>query len=181
MNRTFLLALTLVFAFACGPQPAPNSNGKGNSNSTANGNRGDDGIAAESGNKLVVITVGTKPPDGKYYLSVAPDIVTLSVSEGNQIEWVVSNPFPDVILSNIQIGKFTYVGGPNPNTDPFGNGGGFTFAFVAPASTAQQQSGRPGPGKDKYGIYDYMVTGTATIGTGAPIALTMDPRVVVGD
>lgn len=175
MNRTFLLALTLVFAFACDPQTAPNHNGKGNSNSTANGNRADEGIAVESEYQLVVITVGTKPNSDTYFLSVSPVSVYISAAKAEQIEWIVSNPFPNVNLSNIQIGKFK--GGTTPNSDPFGNGGTFKFAYVAPQANAHKLSGI----SDKYGTYDYEVTGTATIGTGAPITLKMDPRVVVGD
>ena len=175
MNRTFLLALTLVFAFACSPQPGPNNNGTANSNSTANGNHAGDGIAVEAASKPVVITVGTKPSTDTYYLSVAPDTVYLSASQAEQIEWIVSNPFPNVNLSNVQIGKFK--GGITPNTDPFGNGGTFTFSYVAPQAAAHKLSGTTA----KYGTYTYEVTGTATIGDGAPKTLKMDPRVVVGD
>jgi len=170
MNRTFLLALTLVFAFACGPQPAPNTNEKGNSNS-------DEGIAAGPVTIPVVITVGTKTNSDTYFLSVAPYSVTLSASNGDQIQWIISNPFKDVNLSNIQIGKFTYKGGPTPNTDPFGNGGTFTFPYVAPQTTALKFSGT----SNRYGTYDYEVSGTATINEGPPKTLKMDPRVVVGD
>ena len=170
MNRTFLLALPLVFVFACGPQPSPT----GNSNS-ANANHSQGDITATPATIPVVITVGTKPNLDTYFLSVAPYSVTLSASNGDQIQWIVSNPYPNVNLSNIQIGKFK--GGTTPNTDPFGNGGTFNFSYVAPQGTALKYSGTT----NRYGTYDYEVTGTATIGSGSPIPLKMDPRVVVGD
>lgn len=173
MNRTFLLALPLVFVFACGPQPAPTHNGNGNSNS-ANANHSE-GIAGAPATIPVVITVGTKPNSDTYFLSVAPYEVTLSAGNGDQIEWIISNPFPNVNLSNIKIGDFKG-GTPTPNTDPFGNGGSFNFAYVAPQATAYKMSGTT----NKYGTYDYVVTGKATIGT-TTVTLTKDPRVVVGD
>ena len=174
MNRTFLLALTLVFAVACNPQPTPNSNGKGNGNATANSNRADETLVVGIG-KPVVVTVGTKPNTDTYYLSVAPASVYLSAERAEQIEWVISNPFPDVNVSNLQIGNFK--GGVIPNTDPFGNGGTFTFSYIAPQAAAHKMSGT----SDKYGTYTYEVSAMATIGTGPPIKLSMDPHVVVGD
>lgn len=175
MNRTFLLALTLVFSFACS-QPTRNDNGNANSNSYANANRGDEGITTGSSDKLVVITLGTKGTEDKLYFSVAPEMVKVSVSKGQQIEWIISNPFPDVTLSNIRITNFA--GGTIPNKDPFSNGGTFTFPEVSSQSTANQLSGRSED--NKKGTYTYDVIGTATRGSTS-ITVSLDPRVVVGD
>lgn len=169
MKRAFLLALTLSFVVACSPKPATTGHGgPKNANQT-------EGVAGGPTTIPVVITVGTKPNSDTYFLSVAPYSVTLSASNGDQIEWIISNPFPTVNLSNIQISKFK--GGTPANSDPFGNGGAFNFSYVAPRSTAFRLSGTT----NRYGTYDYEVTGTATITGGPPIPLTMDPRLVVGD
>lgn len=169
MKRVFLFALALSLSISCSPKPATTGHGSGTGNSNQP-------VPAVGPNIFpVVITLGTKPGSDIYYLSVAPAVVTLSVSNADQIQWIISNPFAGLNLSNIQVTKFK--GGTPPNTDPFANGGTFTFGFVPQQATTNRLSGT----SSRYGIYDYEVVGTLTLQSGATVSVKMDPRVIITD
>jgi hypothetical protein len=158
MRRTSLSLFALLFVFAC--------------------SRPDDHAtvapAPTASFKQVVISLATKA-DGKQHLTVTPDRVTISLKNGEQVEWIVSDA-TDWNLTNVQITKF--LGERTGKTDPFGNGGTFTFPSVSAHSVSEQPSGAGQP--DSYDTYTYVVTGTLTV-NGTQVPVTLDPRLVVGD
>lgn len=171
MKRIFLslFALTLAFGFACNPQPASNGNA----------NRSISTAVAPAHIIPVVITLGTKPLNTKtYYLSIAPDSVTLSVTNGDQIQWIVSNPFKGLTLSKLQITNFkgTVYGG----TDPFNNGGQFSFGLVTSQSASDTQSGVGIKGSG-YDAYTYDVRGKLTLEDGKQVDVVIEPQVIINE
>lgn len=158
MRRTSLRFLALLFVFACSPRPA------------------DHALAPAPGisTKQVVISL-IKKADGKYYFTVNPEQVSISLKNGEQIEWIV-NDATDLNLTNVQITKF--LGQVTKNTDPFGNGGTFSFLSVSANSVSEQPSGAAKPGS--YDTYPYIVIGTITV-NGNPVQVTLDPRVIISE
>lgn len=169
-----LFALTLAFGFACSPRPATSVKTRG---------RADAGVSVTGAacdrapiHHSVVISLGTKPMKDAYYLSVAPYEVSISVKCKDQIRWIVSNPFKEFELKDIQITSFKR--SKAPYTDPFGSGSSkFDVRYVGPQRIGDVLSSIG----VNYGEYEYEVTGTLTLPDGRSIPLTMDPRVVVGD
>lgn len=167
-----LFALTLAFGFACSPQPAANSNVRGS---------GDGGVNVAGCDRppivySIVISLGTKTMKDVYYLSVAPYEVAISVKCRDQIRWIVSNPFKEVELKDVQITKFKRTKA--PYNDPFGSAPSkFEVKYVGPQRIGDVLGGIG----VNYGEYEYEVSGKVTLADGRTMDLTMDPRVVVGD
>ena len=152
MRRTSLGFFALLFVFACS-RPATVA------------------PAPTASFKQVVISLATKP-GGKQHFTVTPDRVTISIRNGDQVEWIVSDN-TDLDLTNVQITKF--LGEKTGKTDPFGNGGTFTFPQVSAHSNSEQPSGAAKPDYDEY---TYIVTGTIMV-NGNPVQVTLDPRVII--
>jgi hypothetical protein len=169
-----LFALTLAFGFACSSRPATSVTPGGSADAGVN----TAGAACDRApiHYSIVISLGTKPMKDAYYLSVAPYEVSISVKCKDQIRWIVSNPFKDVEVKDIQITRFKR--SKAPYTDPFGSGSSrFEVKYVGPQRIGDVLSSIG----VNYGEYDYEVSGTLTLPDGRSIPLTMDPRVVVGD
>ena len=149
------IAATVVLASACTDQRAASS------------------ISAGGTSVPVVITLGFKPGSDTYCFSVAPDTVTLSLKNGDQILWVVSDP-TELRLMDVQITKFR--GEKTGKTDPFGNGGTFSFPSVPPRSAPSKPSGQAVAGSED--SYEYEVVGTIEV-KGKPVKVRLDPRVVI--
>jgi hypothetical protein len=111
---------------------------------------------------------------GTFGFTVAPPSISISIRNQDQIEWKVSNN-TDWPLTDVQITKFQ---GDHGKTDPFGNGGTFRIPSVNAGNSVSKPSGPAKP--DSQDSYTYTVTGTLTV-NGNPMAVTLDPRVVVGD
>lgn len=131
------------------------------------------GISAAGTSIPVVITLGVKPGTDTHCFSVAPATVKLSLKDGDTILWIVSDP-TDLGLTDVQITKFR--GQKTGKTDPFGNGGTFSFSTVAPQSAPSKPSGRAVAGSED--TYDYEVVGTIVV-NGKPVTVKLDPRVVI--
>ncbi|HSO74016.1 MAG TPA: hypothetical protein VLU47_04195 [Blastocatellia bacterium] len=149
------IAAIVVLASACTDQRAANSVSPGGTSIP------------------VVITLGFKPGTDTYCFSVAPATVTLSRRNGDTILWIVSDP-TDLGLTDVQITKFR--GEKTGKTDPFGNGGTFTFPSVSPHSAPSKPSGQPVAGSED--AYEYEVVGTIVV-NGRPVTVKLDPRVVI--
>ena len=156
MKRTSRSLFALLFVFACSPRPADHATVV-------------PGPTASF--KQVVISLATKA-GGTRFFTVVPDRVTISVRNGDQVDWIVSDN-TDLGLTNVQITKF--LGETTGKTDPFGNGGTFTFPTVSAHSNSEQPSGAAKP---DYDTYTYIVTGTITVG-GNQVQVTLDPRVII--
>ena len=162
-----LLAVTLIFLFSCSPRPTVNGNGNGNTNPTISG--------GTAGTVPVVINLGTKPGTETYTFTVTPASAPISITNADQILWII-NDSTDLGLTNVQITKFK--GRSTGKTDPFGNGGTFTFPSVSAHSAPDKSSGRATPGSADW--YDYEVVGTITV-NGKPVEVKLDPRVVISE
>jgi hypothetical protein len=158
MRRISLSFLALLFVFACSPRPADHTVAP----------------APTASFKQVVISLATKT-NGTYFFTVTPQQVAISVKAGEQIDWIISNA-TDLTLTNVQITKF--LGEATGNTDPFGNGGTFSFSMVGATSNSDEHSGPAKPGS--YDTYPYVVTGTVTV-NGNPVQVTLDPRVIISE
>jgi hypothetical protein len=156
MRRTSLGFFALLFVFACSPRPADHTT-----------------VAPAPGAsfKQVVISLATKT-NGTRFFTVVPDRVSISVQNGEQIDWIINNA-TDFVLTNIRITKF--LGEKTGKTDPFGNGGTFSFPTVSAHSNSEQPSGAAKPDYDEY---TYIVTGTIMV-NGNPVQVTLDPRVII--
>lgn len=153
-----LLAVTLIFLFACSPKP------------TGNGNPPVAGSTAAS--VPVVINLGTKPGSEVYSFTATPDSVTISIKNADQILWII-NDSTDLGLTDVKITKFK--GLRTGDTDPFGNGGTFTFPSVSAHSAPDKPSGKAVGAED---TYTYEVVGTIMV-DGKPVTVKLDPRVVI--
>jgi hypothetical protein len=158
MRRTSLGFFALLFVFAC----------------SRSADRATVAPGPTASFKQVVISLATKA-DGKQYLTVTPDRVTISLKNGEQVQWIVSDA-TDWNLTNVQITKF--LGERTGKTDPFGNGGTFTFPSVSAHSVSEQPSGAGQP--DSYDTYNYIVTGIITV-NGSQVPVTLDPRVIISE
>jgi hypothetical protein len=116
-----------------------------------------------------VISLTTKPT-GVFKFTVAPPSISISISRHDQFEWRVTNT-TDFTLTDVQITKFR---GDTGKTDPFNNGGTFSFPSVCAGCTVNTASGTAKP--DSQDTYSYIVTG---ILNSVPISL--DPRVIITD
>jgi len=148
-----LLAITAAFSFACGPQP----------------NRP---LVAGGTTYPVAFNLALKKDSDKYHFEVAPEEVTLK-ADADQVQWVVTN-FTDFALSDVTIDHFK--GRTTGNTDPFKNGGKFTY----PAVNAHSTEGSLKTGTSAIvDIFDYQISATLTLKDGKKVPVTLDPRIVV--
>ena len=155
-----LLAVTLIFLFACSPKP------------TYNGNANPPVAGTTAASIPVVINLGTKPGSDVYCFTATPESVTISIKNADQILWII-NDSTDLGLTDVKITKFK--GQRTGNTDPFGNGGTFTFPEVSAHSAPDKPSGRVAGAED---TYTYEVVGTIIV-EGRPVTVKLDPRVVI--
>ena len=155
-----LLAIAVAFSFACDPKPTGNNN--------ANGNR-----PLVAGTTYTVgINLALKPGTDTYHFEVAPEEIRLK-ADADQVQWVVTN-FTDLNLSDVTIDHFK--GRASGNTDPFKNGGKFTYPTVMAHSTEGGQKTGTSAIVD---IFDYQISGTLTLKDGKKVPVNLDPRIVV--
>lgn len=156
-----LLAITAAVTFACGPQPTGNNN--------ANGNRA---LTSGGATYSVGINLALKSGADKYHFEVAPEEVLLK-ADLDQVQWVVTN-FTDLELSDVTIDHFK--GRATGSTDPFQNGGKFTYPVVIAHSTAgSQKTGTSGI----VDYFDYQISAKLTLKDGTKVSVTLDPRVII--
>jgi hypothetical protein len=153
MRRTSLRFFALLFVFACSPRAA------------------DHAVAPAPSAGPVVISLATKP-GGTFKFTVVPQSIEISITNQSQIEWIVSNN-TDWPLTNVQVTNFQ---SPSGKTDPFGNGGTFSFPSVNAANSVSKPSGAAKSGSQE--TYTYIVTGTITV-NGNPVPVSLDPRVII--
>jgi hypothetical protein len=153
-----LLALTVALSFACAPQP------------TGNANRP---LVVGGATYTVGINLALKAgTTDTYHFEVAPEEVTLKAG-ADQVQWVVTN-FTDLELSDVTIDHFK--GRASGNTDPFKNGGKFTYPSV-PQHSAQGDL-RTGT-SDIFDTFDYQISGMLTLKDGKKVPVNLDPRVII--
>lgn len=150
MRTTSLSFFALLFVFACNTPPADRASR----------------TAAPSAGP-VVISLATKPT-GAFKFTVVPSSIGISITNHEQIEWTVSNT-TDWPLANVQVGNFSSSSG---KTDPFGNGGTFSFPTICAGCAISMPSGPAKSGSQD--TYTYNVTGTLN---NVPVSL--DPRVII--
>lgn len=158
-----LLVITAAISFACSPQPAINK-------TDAIGNRA---LAAGGTTYSVGINLALKSGStDTYHFEVAPED-TLLKADTDQAQWVVTN-FTDLALSDVVIDHFK--GQKTGNTDPFKNGGKFTYPVVNAHSTEGSLKSGTSAIVD---TFDYQVSATLTLKDGKKVPVTLDPRIVV--
>ena len=160
-NLFGLLVIAVAFSFGCGPQPASNTN--------ANANRP---LDAAGTTYPVGINLALKPGTDTYHFEVAPEEVILK-ADADQVQWVVTN-FTDLTLSDVTIDHFK--GRASGNTDPFKNGGKFTYPSVSGHSTVGAEKTGPSNIVD---TFDYQISATLTLADGKKVPVMLDPRIVV--
>ncbi len=162
MKKTLfgLLAIAVAFSLACDPKPTGNSNAI------------DNRPLAAGTTYTVGINLALKPGSDTYHFEVAPEDLNLKV-DADQVQWVVTN-FTDLVLSDVTINHFK--GRKTGNTDPFKNGGTFTYSAVHAHST--EGSLKTGP-SGIVDVFDYQISATLTMKDGKKIPVTLDPRIVV--
>jgi len=155
-----LLVIAVGLSLACDQKPTGNTN--------ANSNR----PLVTGTTHTVGINLALKPGKDTYHFEVAPEEVILKV-DADQVQWVVTN-FTDLTLSDVSIDHFK--GRSTGNTDPFRNGGRFSYAAVnAHSSVGSEKTGI----SSILDIFDYEISGTLTLKDGSKVTVKLDPRIVV--
>jgi hypothetical protein len=162
MKNTLFGLLAIVAAFCCGC----------NSNPTGNHAANDNRALGEGKTYPIGINLALKPGSDTYHFEVAPEDATLKV-EADQVQWVVTN-FTDLALSDLTINHFK--GRRTGNTDPFENGGTFTYPAVNGRST---EGGLRTGTSSIIDIFDYQISATLTLKDGKKVTVTLDPRIVI--
>ena len=161
-----LSALALMAASAC--QPVSQDNGNANS-----GNKNySQGIAVDPRMVPVAINLTYKRDSDIYHFDVSPPTVTINGTT-QQIQWIVSNT-SDLDLTDVKI--YNFKGEKTGNTDPFRNGGVFSYNTLSKRSVnTSQLSGS----SSAYDTYEYEVVGTLTLDDGSKVTVKLDPKVVI--
>jgi hypothetical protein len=155
-----LLVIAVGLSLACDQKPTGNTN--------ANANR----PLVTGTTHTVGINLALKPGKDTYHFEVAPEEVILKV-DADQVQWVVTN-YTDLTLSDVSIDHFK--GRSTGNTDPFRNGGRFSYPAVnAHSSVGSEKTGI----SSILDIFDYEISGTLTLKDGSKVTVKLDPRIVV--